>query len=50
MEIKAVDTLHAVHRAQVIAYLKAVDTPLGLLLNFKSARMRDGVERVIRSR
>jgi len=50
VEIKAVDALHAVHRAQVIAYLKAVDTPLGLLLNFKSALMRDGIERVIRTR
>ena len=47
VEIKAVYPIHAVHRAQVIAYLKAVGTPLGLLLNFKSALMKDGIERIV---
>ena len=50
VEVKAVDKLHPVHRAQVIAYLKAVGTPLGLLMNFKSAVLKDGIERIIRSR
>jgi GxxExxY protein len=47
VEIKTVYPIHAVHRAQVIAYLKAVGTPLGLLLNFKSALMKDGIERIV---
>ena len=47
---EAVDKLHTVHRAQVIAYLKAESTPLGLLMNFKSAVLKDGMERIIRSR
>ena len=43
VEIKATDTLHPVHRAQVLAYLKRVGTPLGLLLNFKCAVMKAGI-------
>jgi len=49
IEIKAVTSLAAIHQAQVISYLKALDTELGLLLNFKQNKMRDGIRRVIRS-
>ena len=49
VEIKAVSAIHPIHRAQVIAYLKAVGTPLGLLLNFNSVLMKGGIERIIRS-
>jgi len=49
VEVKAVDKLHPVHSAQVIAYLKAVGTPLGLLMNFKSAVLKDGLKRIILS-
>ena len=50
VEVKAVDSLHAIHRAQVIAYLKVIGAPLGLLMNFKSAVLKDGIERIVRSR
>jgi GxxExxY protein len=50
VELKAVDAFHPLHRAQLLAYLKAIDSPLGLLLNFKCPLLKDGIERVVRSR
>jgi GxxExxY protein len=47
LEIKVVEILTAVHRAQTIAYLQALKLPLGLLVNFNVAILRDGVKRVI---
>jgi len=44
VELKAADAIHPIHRAQVLAYLRAVDTPLGLLLNFKSELLKHGIE------
>ncbi len=49
VELKAVDTILPIHRAQVISYLKASGLTLGLLLNFKTSMMKDGVERIILS-
>ena len=49
VELKAVDALHNVHRAQVLSYLKALGTPLGLLLNFKCSLLKDGIERIVRT-
>ena len=49
VELKAVDTLSPLHRAQVLSYLKMLGTPLGLLLNFKCATMKSGIERVVLS-
>jgi len=50
VELKAADAIHPIHRAQVLAYLRAVDTPLGLLLNFKSELLKHGIERIVLSR
>jgi GxxExxY protein len=36
-----------VHRAQLLSYLKLTKLPIGLLLNFKVAHMREGITRVI---
>lgn len=47
VELKAVATLTEVHRAQVISYLEAIDAHLGLLLNFKEAKLSLGVRRVV---
>jgi GxxExxY protein len=46
VELKAVDQLAPIHTAQVIAYLKAMQLHLGLLINFNVAVLRDGVRRV----
>jgi GxxExxY protein len=47
LEIKSVEALNDVHLAQVLTYLKLSHCRLGLLLNFKVARMRDGIRRVV---
>jgi GxxExxY protein len=47
VEIKAVDKLLGVHRTQLLSYIKLAKLPLGLLLNFKVAHMRDGICRQI---
>ena len=49
VELKAVAALHAIHRAQVMSYLKALNLRVALLLNFHTPRLRDGIERVVRT-
>lgn len=46
VEIKAVERLNPVFRAQVITYLKLSDSPAGLLLNFNSVSLRHGLHRL----
>lgn len=46
VELKAVDTLTDVHKAQILSYLKLSGMKLGLLLNFNVAHMRDGIRRI----
>ncbi|MCO6511186.1 MAG: GxxExxY protein [Aridibacter famidurans] len=47
IEVKAVEKTNDVHLAQVFTYLKLSGCYLGLLLNLHSARMKDGIRRVI---
>jgi GxxExxY protein len=47
VEVKSCDTLIAVHRMQVIAYLKIIKQMLGLLMNFNVPVLKDGIRRVI---
>jgi GxxExxY protein len=49
VELKAVETLLPVHKAQVISYLKSTGLQLGLLINFNVPVLRDGIQRVISS-
>ena len=46
VEIKAIEALSAVHRAQLLSYLKLGGYRLGYLLNFNVAQMRDGIHRM----
>jgi GxxExxY protein len=50
VELKAVDALRSVHRAQVLSYLRATKLELGLLINFNVRVLKDGVRRLIHSR
>ena len=47
VEIKSVDSLAAIHQAQVISYLKLSGKKLGMLINFNVLRLRDGIKRVV---
>ena len=50
IEIKAVESLLPLHTAQVIAYLKATNKQLALLINFNVRRLKDGVRRMAKTR
>ena len=47
VEIKAIPRLTALHRKQVLSYLKTMKLPVGLLMNFNSAYYKHGVRRVV---
>ena len=47
VELKAIETVLAVHRAQLLSYLRLGGFRLGYLLNFNVAHMRDGITRVV---
>ncbi|MEM6798349.1 MAG: GxxExxY protein [Planctomycetota bacterium] len=47
VELKAVDALLPIHKAQVINYLKATGCELGLLINFNVALLKDGLQRIV---
>lgn len=48
-ELKAVEQILPIHQAQLMSYMKALDLPVGLLLNFNVRQMKDGVKRLVRS-
>jgi GxxExxY protein len=45
VELKAIETVLPVHRAQVLSYLRLGGFKLGYLLNFNVGRMREGISR-----
>ena len=47
VELKAVREVHPVHQAQLLSYMKILDVPVGLLLNFHELRLVDGLHRLI---
>jgi len=47
VEIKCVEKLLPVHKAQLLSYLRLTGYKLGLLLNFKVPHMRNGIDRII---
>jgi GxxExxY protein len=46
IELKAVETMHPLHEAQLLTYLKLTGHRLGLLINFNVPVIKDGIERV----
>ena len=47
IELKAVEQVLPIHKAQVITYLKLMHFPLGLLINFNEILIKDGIQRVL---
>lgn len=47
VELKAVREIAPIHKAQLLSYMKLLDVPLGLLVNFHNERLTDGVSRLI---
>lgn len=46
VEIKSIERLGAVHGKQVLTYLRLMNLPLGLLVNFGQATFKEGLKRV----
>ena len=46
VEIKSVEALHSVHRAQTLAYMRVLRVPVGLLMNFNCDVLRASIRRL----
>jgi GxxExxY protein len=47
VEVKALEHVLPVHKAMAMSYMKLLDAPLGLILNFHEVKLVDGVSRLI---
>ena len=47
VEVKAVQTVLPIHRAQLLTYLRLSECPLGLLLNFNVPVLKEGITRLV---
>lgn len=47
VEIKAIEQILRIHKAQTLSYMRLLNAPLGLILNFHEVRMANGICRLI---
>jgi GxxExxY protein len=47
VEAKAVERILPIHKAKLLSYMKLLNVPIGLLLNFHEMRLIDGISRLI---
>jgi len=47
VEVKACEKVLPIHKAQLLSYMKLLDIPLGLIINFHELKLTDGVSRLI---
>ncbi len=47
LELKSVEQLLGIHEAQLLTYMKLSRIPTGILLNFNSSRLKDGLKRFV---
>lgn len=50
VELKSIETILPVHKAQLLSYLRLSHKRIGLLINFNVAHLRDGITRIINSK
>jgi GxxExxY protein len=48
VEIKSTERFHPVYTAQMLTYLRITDLQIGLILNFNTAWLKQGIRRVMR--
>jgi GxxExxY protein len=46
IELKSIERIAPVHGKQVLTYLRLMNLPLGILINFGQALFKDGVRRI----
>ena len=49
VEAKAVEKVLPIHRAQLLSYMKLLNIPVGLLINFHEMKVTNGIHRLILS-
>ena len=47
VELKSVETLLPIHHAQLLTYLKLSNKHVGLLINFNTVHLKDGIKRMV---
>ena len=47
IELKSVEKLQRIHEAQLLTYMKLSAIQIGLLMNFNSVLLRDGIKRLV---
>ena len=47
LELKSVQEVLPIHKAQLLSYMKLLDIPVGLLLNFHELKLVGGIHRLI---
>jgi len=47
VEVKAVEKILPIHKAQLLSYMKLLNIPVGLLINFHEIKLVDGINRLI---
>ena len=47
LELKSVEEILPIHKAQLLSYMKLLDIPLGLIFNFHELKLTDGIVRMI---
>lgn len=47
VEVKCAEAIHPVHQAQILSYMRLSGIPVGLLINFYVAHLRDGIKRMV---
>jgi len=47
LELKSVQEVMPIHKAQLLSYMKLLDIPIGLVINFHEMRLVDGLHRMI---
>ncbi len=47
VEVKSAETIHPIHQAQLLSYLRLSGMRVGLLINFNVLHLRDGIKRMV---
>jgi len=47
LEAKAVEKVLPIHKAELLSYMKLLNVPIGLLINFHERKVTDGISRLI---
>lgn len=47
VEAKAVERILPIHKAQLLSYMRLLNVPIGLLINFHETKLTNGISRLI---